>query len=75
MALFLLSMLLQSFYVIIERGTSSSRHIIDVVYDLNFTEKIPFQFLSTVQHPGAKGYKTHMETHSTTSTKYFSSDK
>ena len=62
--LYLISMLSQDFYVIIERGISApgyGRQLADV---LNATVKrFLLQLISTVQLPGAKSYDTQMVIH------------
>ena len=49
MALFLLSMLSQAFYIIINHGVIATGYSRELLYDLNATEKcFPLQLISTV---------------------------
>ena len=66
-SLFLLSILSQDFYLIIDHGVSAPGNFRDVVDGLNATEKrFIFQSISTVQLLGAKGYYTQILMHSAT---------
>ena len=68
-ALYLMSMLSQDFYVIIDRGISSPGHGREVVDGLNTIEKrFLFQLMPTVQLPVTKGYGTQMVMHTETRT-------
>ena len=65
----LFSMLLQYYYVIIDRGVSVPVHGIQVVYGFNTAYKMfLFQLMATVQLPNSKGYDTQMIIHSAIST-------
>ena len=68
-ALYLMSMLSQDFYGIIERGIIASVHGREVVDGLNTLDKrFIFQLMSTVQLPGEKRYYTQMVMHTGTHT-------
>ena len=68
-ALCLMSMLSQTFSVIIDHSISAPEHGRKVVDGLNATEKrFLFQLISGVQLPGEKGYDTYTVMHTGTST-------
>ena len=57
--LYLLYMLSQAFYVIINHGIIAPVNVRKVAYGINVTEKrFLFQLISTVKLPGKKGYDT-----------------
>ena len=65
----MMSMLSQSFSVIIDRGISAPGHVREVVDGLNAIDKrFLFQLISIVQLPGAQGYDTQMVMHTGTRT-------
>ena len=65
--LYLLSILLQSYNIIIDNGISAPGHEREVVYGLNATYKMFIFFLmATVQLPGSKRFNTQMEVHTAT---------
>ena len=58
-ALYLMSMLSQAFYVIVDRGISAPENGREVVDGLNAIGKsFLSQLMANVQLPGAKGYDT-----------------
>ena len=66
-ALYLMSILSQDFYVIIDRGISAPGNGRELVYGLNSIRILfLFELISTVQLPGAKGYDTQMFMHTGT---------
>ena len=67
--LYLISMLSQAFYVIIDRGIIEPGHGREVVYGLNYIDKrFLLQLISIVQLPGPKSYDTQMVMHTGTRT-------
>ena len=66
-ALYLLSILSQSYNIIIDRGISAPGHVREVVDLLNATyKKFIFHLISTVQLPGIKRFDTQMEVQTAT---------
>ena len=62
-------MLLQEFYVIIDRGISETWYLIKVVDELNAIDKsFLFKLMSTVQLTGKKWYDSQMVIHTGTCT-------
>ena len=60
-ALYLMSMLSQAFFVIIDYGISVPGHGIELVDGINdIYKRFLFQSISTFQLPGKKGYDTRM---------------
>ena len=76
MELFLLSMLSQSFYVIVDHGVIVPVQGRELLYSINSTlKRFIFQFISTVQFPSEKGYYTQIVMYSATYTKDCSLDQ
>ena len=59
MVLYLLSMLSQAYYVLINPSFRAPGYRREILDSINATEKmLPFQVMANVQHPGSIGYYT-----------------
>ena len=68
-ALYLISILSQAFYILIDRGISAPSHVREVLYDINVIDKkIIFRILPTLQLPGENSHDTQMVIHTVTRT-------
>ena len=66
-SLYLLSILSQSFNIIINRGISAPGHVIEVVDGLNYTDKrFILHLISTFQLTDSKQFDTQMAVHTAT---------